>query len=601
MYDDVGNTDFHVTKFDIQVQAVLNAAYLAELVPDVVATAGNEGFTGSAADIMNMIRKRLLVPRRVLSFQFNGIELIPRITGLRGYVDAQNGPKPQFCSITPVTNETFLLQYHIIAHYWECPSIDPDEDPLVANRASGPVLFNRWTERVEIDDKNYSKRTREGKFMIRSDNPQGLTVDRLRAEMVSVGVPQGFLRESSEYAVTPDGLALEYRVVDQEVFILPPAPAFKAEGEYIETSTRFDAKRHGEVRVHLVGDKKADKAKLLEKAVQIGASKLYTRNFANNTFLGVLEYATFKIELYENDVEIRFRALLNPDSDNSGRGRIQELWGFRLDKIAETPLSTAGTIAPAYTLRGNVPLLLQAAAYYDPCLQQRLNCSTGQFNFGLAPGTAGAIRENPGASSAASPIAPDNPQICTQLAPGAGMATLTAISPDDFQARYLRLSTFDRSIWTDYVVQNRYEGDGHRYMLPVARAAGTTGTGPAAFVTLAAPTLLWIADWTATRTLNKPLIPRATLPDSNWVLMDQHLEPDMVTVGPDGVTPIYRISGAYVYGHREPESDISANVAFGRPPWLTDDYTRTLSTADLTDGLLLPQTAELTRRTGPLG
>lgn len=599
--DDQGDTDFCLTKFDIQVQSVLNVAYLAQLVPDIVAQVGREDFSNSAADIMNMVRKRLLAHRRPLSFIFNGVELIPKVDNQVGYVDAMNGPKPQHCSITPVTNETFLLRYHIIAHYWECPRIDrevaadgPGQGQLVRQGQGGtPVLFNRWSERVEIDEKNYSKRIREGKYMIRSDNATGVTVDELRRDMAVVGVPEGFLRESSEYQVSPDGLSLQYRLVDQEVATLPPDGSFKADGEYIETSTKWDAKRYGEVRVHLQGSKTTPKATLLEKAVEIGASKLYKRNFANFSFLGLLEFATLNIKLYDNDVEIRFRALLNPQSDNSGTGRLDELWGFRLDKIAETPLSISAISPPPYTVRGDTPILLRAAAYFDPCLNQKLSCTDGQIMPGLVPGTAGTTAENPGATKSPPPFfLSDNTLVCNQMTPSAFVTVgVGTILPDDFNAQYQKTSNADRSIWTDFVVQNRYESDKHLYMLPLASPARTDtfteNSNGVAFVQLAAPTLLWISDWTATRTNEKPLIPNVDTGDADWITLDEHYEPDMVTVAPDGVTPIYRISGTFVYGHRNPGQASLSDINFGRPPWLKDVYPRTLSNSDQADDLLL--------------
>src|SRR5690606_15107838 len=113
-------------------------------------------------------------------------------------------------------------------------------------------------EIIEIDDRNYSRRTREGKYRIRSDNFQGQIADQFRRDLAVVSIPNGFLRKSAKYTQTPDGLGLEYHIVDEEVYKPPPAPAFKAQGSYTEEVTRGGVNRYCEVNVRLEGDKITD-------------------------------------------------------------------------------------------------------------------------------------------------------------------------------------------------------------------------------------------------------------------------------------------------------------------------------------------------------
>lgn len=145
----------------------------------------------------------------------------------------------------------------------------------------------------------------------------------------------------------------------------------------------------------------------------------------------------------------------------------------------------------------------------------------------------------------------------------------------------------DDGIVTDYLVRNRYERDRHTYLMPITSPDGFQGQS-CAFVQLAAPTLLWIADWTAEKNGAVPEIPHPTPADPNWVLLDEHVEPNEILVGPDGQSPTYRISGTYVYGHRNPSAQIITNVAFARPPWIrqTTSIRRTLTMADLESGIL---------------
>lgn len=383
LYDPEGGVDWYCTQFDISVQAILNVNYLSTIFNSALIGAAA---ADNAALIMDAIRTTLLQPRRTLSFKCNGVELIPQQQGVdgtpigSGTVDAQNGPKPQSCVITQLNSVTFLINYRIIAHYWENNNRN-NSTLAIQNQAGGEVLYNRWTETVDIDNCMYSTRTRSGKFIIRSDNISGSMVDAFRTQMAVVGVPRGFLRESSSYTVTPDGLGMQYRVVDREVFKMPPTPAYTAEGYYRDQSVKPGAfKRYGEVYVKLRGSKDkylSPQDKLLTAAVIICAKKLGLANDAGRASVAqsmILQEATITIGMYDNYVECYMRALF-PVGEERKFGVV----GF-LDFIASaraflctTPYPNGGISdfqpPPTYKDRGTASILLQAAKYYDPSLQ----------------------------------------------------------------------------------------------------------------------------------------------------------------------------------------------------------------------------------------
>lgn len=420
VYDDQGNTDWICTKFDIQVQCIINDAYLATISSDF------DGLTGNAADIMKAIRVQLLQPRRTLSFKCNGTELIPDATAGPGTVDVWNGPKPQKCSIVQVTTNTFVLSYHIVAHYWENYT-DAETDTLAReNQAGNPCLYNRWSETVDIDNCMMSKRTREGKFMIRSDNDLGITADQLRTQMAVVGVPEGFLRESAHYTVSPDGLAIKYRVVDKEFFKVPPPVAYHATGTYTETTTGLGGCIvYGEATVQLKGAKYTRQSDLITTAMALCATKLYINGAAladqnlSNPFrsrrFSQLVYGEVKVNLYENIVACTLKSMLQ-----ARKGRINGIAGFvgvsTFTPFSDTANATGAaslTQGPLYDDRGTASLLLIAASYYDPSLQGATGLVPGDPTFsnsittgsgrgepnvqmrnGLEPGTAGVNEES---------------------------------------------------------------------------------------------------------------------------------------------------------------------------------------------------------------
>jgi len=133
---------------------------------------------------------------------------------------------------------------------------------------------------------------------------------------------------------------------------------------------------------------------------------------------------------------------------------------------------------------------------------------------------------------------------------------------------------------TSYEIRGRYEKDQHTYMLGLSKAGlqGGTPLATVAFVRLANPTLLWVADWTAAKLGTQPILPAPNLvflqsngPSGGWVLLNEHYETAKITTTSDGATPVYRISGTYIYGQLLPAEATAENMIFPKPPWL-DPY-----------------------------
>lgn len=395
VYDDMGGTDWTCTKFDLEFQAVINSDYANMIFPTL------EGKTDNAAVFMKAIRTALLRPRRQLQVLFNGVDLIPASTAGLGSVDVKNGPQPQHCNITQLTDVTFLINFRIIAHYWENNSVNPLAalpENIVTNVTGNNILFNRWTESVEIDGLGYTKRIRNGKFVIRSDNRQDLIADQLRSQMAVVGVPQGFLRETAQYTVSADGLAIMYNIVDQEVFKNPPSPAFKATGTYTETSPLNGVMRILECQLRLEGPKNVPQAQLVSRAIAIVMSKIGDQSEILNP-LSPSEtmpiHQGVRVGMYENWVEVTVRVKVPVTQQRTNN------INFNLARMVYTPGSDAsfaggpGVPTPAYSDRGTGIQLVQAAAYYDPSITATiLNKVTGQFNtLALEVGQAGVHQE----------------------------------------------------------------------------------------------------------------------------------------------------------------------------------------------------------------
>ena len=175
------------------------------------------------------------------------------------------------------------------------------------------------------------------------------------------------------------------------------------------------------------------------------------------------------------------------------------------------------------------------------------------------------------------PYTENNPQTETEPIPELDVQVDVVpfgISETDDLARFSEPDV-QGSVFTDYVVRNRFEKDMRRYMLGITSPNGFQGDS-VAFVQLAAPTLLWIADWTACRWNSPPPIPDPESVIGDWVLLAVMPETGAVTVGPDGRTGLYRISGTYIYGNRRPNANVYRNVNFPRMPWLDDSLDRSV-------------------------
>jgi len=157
------------------------------------------------------------------------------------------------------------------------------------------------------------------------------------------------------------------------------------------------------------------------------------------------------------------------------------------------------------------------------------------------------------------------------------------LQQDDNSALYI--SAGQSAIWNDYMVESHYEGDNHIYMMGITSPGGFQGNS-VAFAKTASKTLIWIADWTASNIGGKPPIPNPESNDSNWQLLDDWYMPASITLMADGVTPLYRISGTYIYGCKNPSSTTINNICFGRPPWVQDTFDRTVPESLLTRSII---------------
>jgi hypothetical protein len=187
---------------------------------------------------------------------------------------------------------------------------------------------------------------------------------------------------------------------------------------------------------------------------------------------------------------------------------------------------------------------------------------------------------------------------------GAGIAQVSIneseLFPSDYSALIVDDATDDNlAIWTDYQIMNKYEVNYHRWMLGITSPEGFDG-GTAAFVQTAAPKLFWMSRWTACRISTAPTIPDPdAITDKNWILLATHYEPFSIRLMNDGITPIYRISGVFVYGYKNFNTKNVLNyMSYGRPAWIDSVVPRNVGVVTTHQGTNIIDSAQGSKVTG---
>lgn len=521
--DDLGRNQYLYTKIGIRVRAVVNTA----LVPGTQAGVDNT----SAANTMADVRHRLLQPRKRLQFFVGNNLLVDSAADNPGPtfdLDARGGPIPRHCTVTRIAGtQNLFVDFAIDTYLVECAGVDKPD-----------YISHRFRETVSIDENFFTSRTITGRLTVRadvqSDGPDGLR------DLIAPKIPLGFKRVVSEWILEESGLSALYRFVDREVYLQPPAPAAKADGDYIESSAGPGTLRHAECRVRLEGgnkvdgiDDSGDKGVLLDRALALALSKVLG---AEAAFAGagaphggvLLKSAAVREALWDNKVEVVIKAAM-PGATQRTRQLPMSLTRFG---TALAGVDAQGTgLDPG--LRGSARLLLRAAALIDPCLAAVAPAGDGQ-DANAAVGIGANVV----------------PTVVT-----------TPVLPDDADALY-RPDDGQGGIYTDYQVRSIYSRSRGTLQLPLAGASAGVSS---VFVQVAAAAKRLVVEWSAEKVGARPLLPDPNLNDANAVLLDWDVDLGHVEPASDGTAFRYRARGRYVYGFHQDNDALSAAL----PPFVS--------------------------------
>lgn len=541
-YED-GGTDYEYTKNTFHVTGLV--AYVS---PGLGGPLGPGLITdgASAAYIAAAIRHDFLVPRKPFYFIVNGSTYMQVPSGL----DVKNGPKPISCNVTAIHgDQVFYVDYTIEVYSKECST-------------ALNFLTHRWEDSVSIDQDKRTTATRSGRITCRSDILAN--ADQLRG-IVSLPVPQGFVRTKADYKLSRDGLVLQYTFVDHEVDCQPPtlAGATQAEGQFLESCTTPHGvgNRSGEVRVKLKAGADGQTDVLIQQALRIAIMRLGGElagptDDLTKTGKPMLKGFSVEESLYTNEVNCTLKFLRAQPKARKGGVPITDLeqWGV-------FPDGSDGVGPPELGDRGTASLNLIAAALQDPCLT-----TLNQNN--RTQGT-------------------NEPYLVDLMAPPPKFS-LGNLLPED-------TTSYDDTagFWEDFQVSTVYDIDGHAVQIPVAPkdSSGGTGNDPllnggtSAIFKMSEPTMVKTICWTCETLAGKMSIPNYNAPqNANLVLKSARVLPEQLTLSADGKTFGMRCSGTYVYLVKDHRLErLEPAIA----PWMfTTGGSDAESVVELVDGII---------------
>lgn len=158
--------------------------------------------------------------------------------------DAKLGPKPLRFDVRRIEGNTWLAYYEIETYIPYC------------NAGSTPpyYLSNRWTTTINVDDEYFMSRTIDGILILNGQygnqtkywsGPENFPVDAIVEDMVTNAViippcPKRWERETIDIVRSSDGLTINYRIVDKQLYTAMPRPATKIDAQYSETTGTKD-------------------------------------------------------------------------------------------------------------------------------------------------------------------------------------------------------------------------------------------------------------------------------------------------------------------------------------------------------------------------
>lgn len=325
-------------------------------------TVGRDTAPGTAGEFtlnIDQIRRNLLKPRQNLLITLEGSTLY-NITA----PDDANGPTPSEVEFAPIVGTSYALVTGTI----EFTQAECDYTGETPNAISSNVVSHNYSVTHSFDDLFLTTRTVTGRIVIRQGvqslpddvNPNSTSrkdnPDLLRG-LVTPKLPQGFKREAMTFAVSNDGLMLDYDIRDVEVPVTPPIPALRATGT-IAFNMNINYEWFTTVHVELEGSKKHSKGAMYLQAAAI-ASAMANPKGAN----GIIQSAAIVSSLYSNKIAMQ---LVTMSIKKNAKGNFFPTTGSAV--MFAAMLGSESGKADDLGPYGSATIKAAKMRFFDPCI-----------------------------------------------------------------------------------------------------------------------------------------------------------------------------------------------------------------------------------------
>lgn len=457
--------------------------------------------------------------------------------------DVNNGPKCRVMNITEISGDTAIR----VELEFEICKVECDSLGNCANTSG--VLSNRWSCIDEIDQNFYTTRTFRGRLRTVSSK---INANSFR-NFVVPPVQPGMRREAMEFAVSTDGLYLEYGIIDREVAFAPPAPATTWRMTHTESVQREgELGFYSEVNVTLGGDRLCDPKKLISIAVAIAEAKILqelnktacylqsvsiTHETGDNANLVHLHARGRRVEKVAAVLGVAAGRMGKPIEAKDLAKQVQDY---------DRNLSRGARKGDKLEVAGPISMVGAWAAY----LQQP--CSIQHKIYESQDGREAPVPESKSSASLAATV-------------------ISEIPSDNSLDSYSTATT--EAMYTFYKMQSTYESMGIRAHLPIARQFSLGGApldGPTSVVASLGPSLTKrVIRVTASRIGKEPSVanPAETFEDGgiNYTLISKKILAGVPERTADDKR-VYSCTAELVYAlDRNPDEGVS--LRFGSNPW----------------------------------